>query len=723
MMISGRKLFLASSFLFSLLFFLPPSAFSQVSPAMNWEVSGKPIRLQADRISYDKAGNTYVAEGNVEIWQGNRKLTADRVTLDADTNEAQATGNVLLVQGNDFLRSDRVKIDLDTSLGIIFRGTLFLKRENFYIRGEEIERVGEDTYRVRRGSFTTCNGDWPAWRFTAQESLVTLEEYMTVKGATFEVKNVPFLYSPYLIFPVKTQRQSGFLFPGIGFSNVAGMQLKNAYFWAISKNMDATFYLDLATVKGFGEGLENRYVRKEGSSGSLYAYHARELEGYREKYTDPLDRTADRYLVELQHEEYFSKSFFGRMRLLDFSDREYFKDYGTTYAAVASEQAYSFASLTKNWERFSLYGEGRYTVDLTRDDKTTLQYLPTASFTGMKQRILQSPLYYSFSSSYGNFWRQEGVTGQVLDLYPRLTLPLKWGDLEFTPDLGGRETLYLSQNGGEQSYSRELWDFNALLATNFYHVFETGWSKVPKIKHLLRPEITYTYIPDVDQSQLPNFGTPAPNTNILTYSQTPNFIMPVPKTNTLTYALTQRFIGKVLEGPDKWRYHEYGYLKLSQTYDLNEANRQLSSPGEERQPFGPITAELRVRSLKYVTVDNITTYDPNKGRFTSSYTSGAVSDSRGDSFYLEYIWTTGLQEQINAVLRVKVLPSLDFIYGNRYSFFDSQGLETTYGLNFRRQCWGLDLSYVEKPGISGAPAQKTILFMFNLLGVTSVGSR
>ena len=679
--------------------------------------------MRADHISYDKAENSYAAEGNVEIWQGDRKLTADRVYLNAGTNEAEATGNVVLVQGQDFLRSEKMKIDLDTSLGIILHGTLFLKKQHYYLRGEEIERVGEDTYRIRGGSFTTCDGDWPAWRFTGRETLVTLEEYASVRGATFEVKNVPLLYFPYLVLPMKTQRQSGFLFPGIGFSNVAGLQLKNAYFWAISKNMDATFYLDLATEKGFGEGLEYRYVRKMGSSGSIYAYHARELEGYREKYTDPLDRTADRYLVELQHEEYISKSFYGRMRLFEFSDRQYFKDYGVTYADQASEQAYSFVSLTKDWERLSLYGEARYTVDLTQDDKTTLQYLPAVTFAGMRQRILQSPLYYSFSSSYGNFWRQEGVTGQVLDLYPRLTLPLKWGDLEFTPDFGARETLYLSQNGGEQYHSRELWDFNATLATNFYRVFDTGWSGVPKIKHLLRPEITYTYIPDVDQSQLPNFATPVPNTNIITYSQGPNFGMPVPKTNAVTYALTQRWIGKVFDGPDKSRYHEYGYLKLSQAYDFNEANRQLSSPGDVRQPFGPITAELRVKSLKYVTVDNITAYDPNKGRFTTNYTSGAVADSRGDSLNLEYVWTTGIQEQINGTLRVRILPSLDFIYANRYSFFDNQGLQTSYGLDYRHQCWTVNLSYVENPGVSGAPAQKQILFMFNLLGVATVGQR
>jgi LPS-assembly protein len=705
-MICGRRIFLAFFVFFLFLLLFSSSAISQVGPPIKIEASREPVRLQAEHISYDKAEDFYVAEGNVEIWQGDRKLIANRVLVNARTNEAEATGNVVLVQGEDVLRSEKMQIDLDTSLGIILQGTLFLKRQNFYLRGEEIERVGEDTYRIRGGSFTTCNGDWPAWRFTGREALVTLEEYASVWGATFEVKNVPLLYSPYLFFPVKTQRQSGFLMPRLTFSNTAGVELNSAYFWAISKNMDATFYLDLATEKGIGEGLEYRYVREKGSAGTFYGYHVRESDHYRQQRTDQLDRGPDRWLAQLQHEEYFRDTFFGRMRLLRFSDRQYFTDYGATYADQASEQAYSFISLTKNWDRFSLYGEGRYTVDLTREDKTTLQSLPVVNFVGVRQRMFESPFYYSFTSSFGNFWREEGVTGQLLDMYPRLSVPMKWGNyLEITPDFGIRETLYQSRNGSEETYSREVWDFTATLATNFYRIFDTGSEGVPKLKHLVRPEITYSYVPDVDQRQVPNFDTP------------------VPKSNTITYGLTQRLIAKVSEGPEKIRYHEYVYLKLSQPYDLYEANREMSSPSNVRRPFGLITGELRVKSLKYVSVENITTYDPNQGRFQNTYTSIGVADPRGDGLNLEHLWQNGIQEQINGSLRVKILSSLYASFGTRYSLFDRQMLDTNYSMNYRHQCWGVDLTYSERPAVSGQPAERKFMFMINLLGVTSVGQR
>ena len=692
----GRRLFLTFSFFLSFLLFLSPSALAQMLSPLQVKTPGEPIRMRADHISYDRKENTYVAEGKVEIWQGDRKLMADRVSLNADTNEADATGNVVLVQGRDVLKSQQMKIDLDTSRGIVLKGSLFLKQQNFHLYGEEIERVGENTYRVREGNFTTCDGDSPAWRFTGRETLVTLGEYASIHGATFEVKKIPLLYSPYLFFPVKTERQSGFLTPAVNFSNVAGPELKTAYFWAISKNTDATFYLDLAPQKGYGEGADYRYILEQGSAGSFYGYHIREQDGYRQQYTDQLGRPPDRWTLDWQHEEYFSQSFFAKARLRDFSDRLYLKDYGLTYQDRALEQAYSLVSLTKNWERYSLYGEARNTLDLTQDSNSnTLQNYPVINFVGLNRQILNSPFYFSHTSSFGNFYRDQGVTGQQLDISPQLTLPLKWGNyMEFTPAAGVQETVYHSHNGTEETHSRELWNFTATAASNFYGVFDTDLAGLPKFKHLIRPEVTYTYIPSVDQQFVPNFGTP------------------VPATNTITYGVTQRLIGKVVDG-QKIRYHEYAYWNVSQVYDLNQGS----------QPFGPITSDLRVRSLKYVNADNITTFDPNQGSFIASYSNVMVTDPRGDRLNFEHLWQEGVQNQINGTIRIRTWPFLELRYVKRLDFTNNQSLETTYGLVYRHQCWTIDLFLTDKPAVAGAPSQTSVGFLFTLTGVASAGQR
>ena len=670
----------------------------------------EPVRIQANEVSYDHKEEVYTAEGKVEIFQGDRKLSADRVTLSGKSNEVEATGNVILVQGEDVLRSERMKINLDTSLGIIVRGTLFLKKQHFYLRGEEIERIGEETFRIRKGSLTTCDGDWPAWRFTSREVVVTLEEYASIYGAKFEIKNVPVLYSPYLIFPVKTQRQSGFLIPRLTYSNLSGVEFNTAYYWAIAKNMDATVYLDLTSKKGIGEGLEYRYVRKEDSSGKFYGYHLRELESYREKRTDQLDRKPDRWEVDFQHEEYFDSSFFAKTRLRSLSDRQFLKDYGATYEDRSSEQAYSFVSLTKNWESTSLFGEARHSVDLRQEDKTTLQNYPVVNFTGLRKQLGGSPFYYSFHSAYGNFWREEGVSGNQADLHPRLSMPLRWGFLEVTPEAGVRETLYSVHNGDQDTHSRESWDFRTAAAAEMFRVFDTGSTTVPKLKHIIRPEISYSYLPDTNQHLIPF--------PYLSYYDPTR-----PKGNTLTVAISQRLIGKISEGPGKSRYQELAYFKLSQTYDISEANRDLVPGSQPRRPFGAVTGELRGYWLQYVTAENITTYDPSRNRFLNSYSLISLSDGRGDSLTVEYSWIDGVQDQINAWLRVRLHPSLDAIYGKRYSRREKQSLETSYGIQYRHQCWTVDLTYLETPDIAGTPAEKKFLLQLNLMGVTSIGKR
>jgi LPS-assembly protein len=701
----GRGWVLISSLPAFLLLAFLACAHSQAIPSLKYEASSEPWRLRADSVSFEQATNTYVAEGGVEIWQEKQRLTADRVVVNAATREMEATGRVHLVQGEDSLKSQRMKLDLNTNLGIVVEGTLFLKQQNYYLRGEEIERVGENTYRVKGGIFTTCDGDWPAWRFTGSEALITLEEYADIWGATFEVKHIPIFYSPYLFLPVKTQRQSGFLFPRVGYSNTAGAGVDLACFWAIARNMDATFYLDLATKKGIGEGLEYRYVRKQDSSGSLQGYHIREREEYRKKYTDPLDRGPERWQVDFHHEEYFDPTFFAKTRLRAFSDREYFVDYGSTYGVQASVQAYSFLSLTKNWERFSLFGEARRTVDLRQEDKTTLQYYPTTYFIGVRQPLFSTPLFFNFESSYGYFYREQGATGNRVDLYPQISLPLKFGGLEFNTELGGRETWYGGVSEGDPSRSRELWNFQTGVASDFYRVFDTGFKDVPKVKHVFRPEITYRYIPYVDQTDIPYFDRT------------------VPKTNAVFYGFTNRIIGKVVEGSST-RYHEYLYLKLGQRYGTIKDTQPVDGTSEEpNNPFGVIAGELRVRSLKYITLENISSYDIDKNNFLTSYTNLSLNDWRGDGLTLEHYWRNGVEDQLNGALRVRVFSSLDLSYGRRYSLFNNQNLETNYSGIYRQQCWSLDVSYTEKAGASGAPSEKKFLVMFNLQGLASVGKK
>ena len=112
---------------------------------------------------------------------------------------------------------------MTTGQGQVQQGKVFIRDGNFHLAGEVIEKQGEADYFVKNGSFTTCDGEIPDWKFTAEKVDVNLGSYATAKNVFFRIKDVPVFYTPYLFFPVKTERESGLLIPRVGYSNNKGI--------------------------------------------------------------------------------------------------------------------------------------------------------------------------------------------------------------------------------------------------------------------------------------------------------------------------------------------------------------------------------------------------------------------------------------------------------------------------------------------------------------------
>ncbi len=82
--------------------------------------------------------------------------------------------------------------------------------------------------------------------------------------------------------------------------------------------------------------------------------------------------------------------------------------------------------------------------DLTQtSNDETVQKLPQVSFFAQPQTLLGSPFFLDLSSSYVNFWREQGTKTHRIDLFPRLSYPVRVLDvLKLQSEAGLRETLY-----------------------------------------------------------------------------------------------------------------------------------------------------------------------------------------------------------------------------------------------------------------------------------------
>ena len=726
-MIKKRDLIVCACFLLVVFFLYAGGAWGMSEK----KVPKGPIDIEADNISYDSEREVYRAVGNVHITFTGGYLKADRVELHKVTKDALAEGNVIIESDKDTLSGESIQFNLETKKGTVNDGTLFISKNHFYLRGKEIEKRGENTYSLKEARATTCDGDRPDWQFTGSEVDVTVDGYGTVKHGTFQISNFPVLYLPYMVFPAKTTRQTGLLYPRIALSrDKLGWDLGIPFYWAISDSADATFYQRYMDKRGFQEGVEFRYFFSEHSFGTFYGdFLDDSFRGGFEGDSMSRDWREDqeRWSYYWNHETTFSPGFYLRTDLVKVSDNWYFEDFDSSnyyldnyaegeerrFKKVSFEGDKSLASLesrarlVKDWDLFNLTALVQYTDDLQDySNDTTLQRYPEITFSAIKQPLFGSPLHFEMESSYDYYYRDTGYRGHYADLYPQFSLPLRYGDyFEFTPSVGVRETtwdsIYSEAAGATPQEgrrgSREYYSLGATVSSEIHRIFDVGGERVDRIRHGVRPEISYSYIPHVYQDDRADFVTAVGEANIVTYA--------------LTNTLTSRLVSD--EGEISYR--EFLNLKLSQSYDIREARRNLTGSTTERRPFGNVVIDGTINPFQYLTFDADAQYDVNAGEWEVTNYSMAASDWRGDSVTAEYRYTKDSVEEINIALKAKLTESLDATYTYRRNELNDKYLETIYGINYESQCWGVAATY------SDTDDDRRYMLVFSLYGIGKVG--
>jgi len=692
------------------------------------DVAKGPVNIEADSLSYDSGSETYSAEGNVLIVFSGGTLNADRVSLNKATSRVLAEGGVVLKSGKDVLQGERVSFDIATKKGVVNGGTLFFQENNLYLSGAEIRKTGDASYSLLDARATTCDGEVPDWRFAGKEVDVTIDGYGRIKDGTFQVRNVPLLYFPYMRFPAKTTRQSGFLFPYISHSSdKLGWDMELPFFWAISESVDATLYQRYMDKRGFQEGGEFRYCIGDHSFGSLYGSYLNDTKSISEENSGYPNRDwqdgQERWSYYLNHETEFTPGLYLRTDISRVSDNWFFRDFdsynyylvhygpdGDRFKRVSFLGDKSLTSLdskarlVKDWDLFNLTALVRYTDDfLSYSNDETLQKYPEITLAGIKQPLFDTPFYVKLESVYDYYYREAGERGHLLDLYPEVSLPLYLGDyLTFEPEVGFRETVWDSEckddfGEGSQS-SRTLVSAGAVVSSEVSRIFSARLGTIEKIRHGVKPELSYTYIPSVDQEDIPDFADEIPEANLVNFSVT----------NTLTARLRDE------EG--KVSYREVFRLKLGQDYNVSEARRDIELPGDRRRPFGDITIEMDLNPFRYLALDSDAVIDINAGEWKKLNGRLDISDERGDSLTSEYRYTRDSVEELNLSARAKVVETLDLLYGLRRNELYKKDLETKFGIDYHRQCWGVELSYRDSDD------DRSVMALFSLTGLGRAGS-
>lgn len=229
------------------------------------------ITVDAESLSYDRRLEVLSAEGDVVIQRGDTVLRADQVQLNRRTNEAAAVGDAFLTGPEAEIRASEMQINLENETGELRDAQIYSAKLGYSLSGKRIQKGVGQTYRIEGGRFTTCNCEEgaPSWSIAGDTLDVALDGYADLSGGTFEILDYPVFWLPRAAFPVYRERQSGLLFPRVGFSNRRGFQLLQPYYWAINKNQDVTVSVDVETSLRVGLLGEYRYALGGGTEGAF----------------------------------------------------------------------------------------------------------------------------------------------------------------------------------------------------------------------------------------------------------------------------------------------------------------------------------------------------------------------------------------------------------------------------------------------------------------------
>ncbi len=477
-------------------------------------VGGKPMHVSANRSIRDIKRNRLELFGNVYVRRPSELLTADYAVLDLDTERIVAEGNAAYFTPETVIYGSKMDFNYILGTGTIENGRV--ESEHYQLTGDWLERLGEDQFLAKNADYSTCKDCPNSWKIHGKTIHLTIEGYARISNMLIKINDTPVLYFPYLIMPVKTERQSGFLFPKFRLGTVHGFQYIQPFFWALSRSQDLTMAFGRLTARGWKGELQHRYSLAGRSYGQTDAFLLQDR-----TFIDPYQR---RIALHSFHNLVLPFSTELKLRWLDTSDRDYARFFPDDVPGVNEPALVSEASLSRTTRNLSVYADAKRIKKLLRNNLTgfdhqQVQEVPVVGVSTIDHQITKwIPLYWGFNLQYNHFWRDAnafdnlpGLTdpsglfvpgrdplrrGQRVMWTPELYYTARLGSyLDFMPGVRYRGFYYSFDQKDVPDTRRGFLVADARLGTNMERVY--GGT----VKHRMRPSFTYSAIPFIQQDK------------------------------------------------------------------------------------------------------------------------------------------------------------------------------------------------------------------------------
>ena len=659
-----------------------------------------PVEYEAeDSLTYEGATGLAHLYGNSSVKYQDMDLKSDKIYMNLDsslvhaTGSKDTTGNVfgtpVFVMGSDTYESDTMAFNFKTKKGLITG--VYTQQDEGYMTSEISKRNEKGEMFLKHGKYTTCDDPHPDFYIAMSRAKVRPGKDAVFGPAYLVVCDVPLpLAVPYGFFPFTKSYSSGLIMPTYGDETERGFYLRDGgYYFAISDKMDLKLLGEIYTKGSWGLSAASNYTKRYKYSGSFYASYQNTINGEKNM-PDYMKQTS--FKIQWSHRQDAKANPFRTLSAsVNFATSSYEKNNLTSMynpQSFAQTTRTSSIAMTNTFSSIGLTLSTTMNLSQNVKDSTIAMTLPDLNISvsrfypfKRKKAAGKERWYEKISMSYTGQLSNSITTKEDKLLHSSLTRDWRNGMKHNIP-ISGNFTLfgYLninpSINLSDRMYTNKVqksWDDVRQVEVNdtidgFYNIYDWNMSvsastklygffipsrkifgdKIQAIRHVLTPQVSFSYAPDFSASRYGYYETYQKtdkdgNVSLVEYSPYSGGLYGVPgkgKTGSVSMDISNNIEMKIKTDDDST-----GFKKIS---IIDELGASMSyNFATDIRPWSDLSTRLRLRLTKSYTLNLNATFatyayeldengNPRLSEHTTLYSQGKFGRFQGISQNLSY---------------------------------------------------------------------------------------
>jgi LPS-assembly protein len=619
------------------------------------------------------------ARGNAEIRRDDVTIFGDLLRYNGEFGRVQGEGGVRLQRDGDRFYGPRLQFNTLEDSGTVESPRYLLQREATARGGADVvEILDREHYRLKNGTFTTCEAGRDDWVLQATEIELDYDKQEgSAKHPRLRFYDVPILAFPYATFPLENRRRSGLLAPYYSQTSQRGFEFAVPYYWNIAPEADLTATPVFMSKRGVQLKTWGRYLQPT-YTGELKLEYL------------PDDKVfgGSRSGVSWQHAQTFAPNFTGNLDYNRVSDDTYFVDLASQVRVVTigNLQQDGYVNYSGSLGRYPYSAQARIQKFQTLQD-------PLAPIDPPYHRVPQLTFASNVSNVAGlfdstlpaelvRFTHDVKVEGTRVSINPVAAMPMLAPSWFVTPKVGLRGASYSLDHtdpGAEVSPHATIPWFS--LDSGL--VFERSARFFgDTLTQTLEPRMFYVKVPYRNQDAFPLFDTALADFNYTQLFSENRFTGGdrFGDANQLTLAMSSRFLTQ--NGQEALR------ATIGQRYYFADERVGLTPTSPLRTSNeSDLLGSVGGRLFRYWTFDTTAQYNRQQQEAERYSVSFKYNPEVAKVLNASYRFTRDSVRQIDLASQWPISAGWYGVGRYNYSFLDGRLLEGLAGVEYNAGCW------------------------------------